>query len=377
MAGDHSYRKAATGAALIAALTLTLTLTLALVGCGDRGAKAPTAEETSQSVVEAAADPCATGGTLGASLGGAFGEALCGDPDLQPLLGQVKTNLVEAAADLPMADARQLAEGQTQWLQSLRVGCGIGEGKIPLTTEQEDCVSGSLKRRAEQAAVAVTQQGGFTFQAVEVNRAAPLAVDIASEGEGQFGPTAITQEIRYPRIQGETPQIKRFNELMAQRPQYGLQDQTSELVDYKIAFAGPELVSVRFALSESSAGSIRPSNGEKVVTVVMSTGEPLKETDVFSAPPARWKAFIIQRVTRDLRRQLNALDPALALPAPEVADTATKTKNWVITENDLVVIFPSESIGPHALGSFEVKIPWADMRTLLNPDAPAPIKRAA
>jgi hypothetical protein len=107
----------------------------------------------------------------------------------------------------------------------------------------------------------------------------------------------------------------------------------------------------------------------------MATGEPLKETDVFAAPPARWKTFIVSRVTRDLRRQFNAMDPGIELRAAEVADTATKTKNWVITEDALVVLFPPESIGPHALGDFEVKIPWADMRTLLNPQAPAPIRQ--
>ena len=125
---------------------------------------------------------------------------------------------------------------------------------------------------------------------------------------------------------------------------------------------------------ENAATAIRPSNGEKVVTVVMSTGEPLKEEDVFSAPPARWKAWLAQRVSRDLRRQFNAMDPGIELRAPEVLDTATKTKNWLITEEGLIVLFPPESIGPHALGNFEVKIPWSEMKALLNPNAPAPIK---
>jgi Protein of unknown function (DUF3298) len=361
MAASQSYRIAATGAALV--------LTLALAACGDRGKGKTAAEDapTARSLVEAAADPCTSVST-------AFGEALCGDPDLQGLVGQVKTNLVQAAGDIPVDAARQVAEGQQQWLESVRIGCGIGGGKIPLSTEQEACVSGALKRRVDQAAQTITQRGGYTFQAVELNRAAPM-VEAAGAG-AEFAPTAITQEIRFPRIQGDAPAVRRFNELMAQRPQYGLTDQVSEYVDYNIAFAGPELISVRFSSSENAAGAIRPSNDEKVVTVVMATGEPLKEADVFSAPEARWKAFIVQRVTRDLRRQFNAIDPGIELRAAEVADTATKTKNWLVTEDALVVLFPPESIGPHALGNFEVKIPWADMKALLNPAAPAPIRRS-
>lgn len=363
MARVKSYRNGAVSAALL--------LTMALAGCGDRGGgtkDAPKAAETSATVVEAAADPCG-------SVGSAFGEALCGDPDLSPLVGQVKSRLVEAASDIPIDAARQLAEGQTQWLQATRIACGIGEGKIPLTPDQEGCLSGALKRRAEQAASAVTQQGGYTFQAVEVNRAQPITAEVAAEmGGGEYAPVAITQEIRFPRLQGDSPQIRRFNELMTQRPAYGLTDQTSEFVDYRIAYAGPELISVRFTTMENAATAIRPSNGEKVITVVMSTGEPLKEEDVFSAPPARWKAWLAQRVSRDLRRQFNAMDPGIELRAPEVLDTATKTKNWLITEEGLIVLFPPESIGPHALGNFEVKIPWSEMKALLNPNAPAPIK---
>lgn len=364
MALGESYRKAAAGAALI----VVLIAPLALAGCGDKtkaGKDDAAKTETAAGLIEAAADPC-----TGAST--AFTQALCGDPDLQGLVGQVKTNLVQAAADVPMDSAREIAEGQTQWLESTRIACGIGETKVPLTPEQENCVSGALKQRAERAAQTVTQRGGFTFQAVELNRAAPVVETAGADG---FGPVAIEQNIRFPRIQGDTPPIRRFNELMAQRPQYALSDQTSEYVDYTIAFAGPELISVRFTTSENSAGAAHPSNGEKVITVVMSTGEPLKETDVFAAPEARWKAFIVQRVTRDLRRQFNAMAPSIELRAAEVADTATKTKNWLVTENELVVLFPPESIGPHALGNFEVKIPWADMKALLNPQAPAPIRR--
>lgn len=361
MACAMSYRNRAIGTALI--------LTMALAACGERGGgKKAEVEATPTSVVEAAADPCG-------SVGGAFGEALCGDPDLSPLVGEVKSRLVEAAGAIPLDAARQLANGQAEWLQATRVSCGIGEGKIPLTAEQEGCLAGALRRRAEQASSAVTQKGGYTFQAVELNRAQPIAAEVAAElGGGEYAPVAITQEIRFPRLQGDSPQIRRFNELMTQRPQYVLTDQTSEFVDYRIAYAGPELISVRFTTMDMTASAARPNNGEKVVTVVMSTGEPLKEEDVFSAPPARWKAWLAQRVSRDLRRQFNAMDPGIELRAPEVLDTATKTKNWLITEEALVVLFPPESIGPHALGNFEVKIPWSEMKALLNPNAPAPIK---
>ena len=220
MAVDYnSYRMAAASAALI----------LGLAACGNPAAKPETlAEVTSQSVVEAAADPCA-------GMSGAYGEALCGDPDLQPLVGQVKTRLVEAAGGVAVASARQIADGQTQWLEATRVACGIGAGKIPLTKEQKDCVVGSLRRRTEQASATVTQQGGYTFQAVEINRAQPVTAEVAAEmGGDETAPGAVTKEIRFPRIEGDSPQIQKFNALMAQRPQRSLADATSEFVDYRV-----------------------------------------------------------------------------------------------------------------------------------------------
>lgn len=346
-----------------------IALALALAACGPKGdgkskdAKGPV---TAQSIVEAAADPCG-------SVSGAYGQALCGDPDLQPLVGQVKSTLVEAANAISTEGAQQLAQGQTAWMESTRVSCGIADTKVPLTAPQEECVKNALTARAQAAGQAVQKAGGFVFQTVEINKAQALA---ASEDGTDTGVFAVTKEIRFPRIEGDSPQVKRFNDLMQQRPQYGVQDQTSEWLNYKISFAGPELVSVRFTGSDMSVGAAHPNDSEKVVTVVMATGEPLKETDVFAAPPARWQAAIVQRCRRELVRQLKERGAgADEIPAAELQDTAIKTKNWAITDQALVVIFPSESLGSHALGAFEVTIPWTDLAPLLNPAAPAPIRR--
>jgi hypothetical protein len=344
---------------------------LALTACGpaekkEAAVKAPT---TPSEIVEAAADPCTT-------VSGAYGKWLCGDPELAPLMTQVKANLVEAAGALSAPSAQQLGTGQKEWVEAVRVECGIGTGDVPLTAEQEECVRGQLTSRIKEAQEAVLREGGFTFQTIEVNRAAPIAAQIAADnGLGDDAPP-VTQEIKYPRIEGDSPQIKRFNELMIQRAKYGLADATSETVSYAISFAGPELVSVRFDMYEYSAGAAHPSNSSKAVSVVMKTGELLTAADVFSAPEARWKATIATRALRDITKQLRAVSPELRADRGEVADTATKTQNWLITEKDLVILFPPYSFGaPHAAGGLEVKIPWTELAPMLNAQAPAPIRR--
>lgn len=351
--------------------TAAMVLALALGACGDAGkagkGKEAAAPASAQSIVEAAADPCT-------EVSGGYLQALCGDPDLKPLVGEIKSNLVEAASTISTQGAQQLAQSQRDWIESTRVGCGIGDAKAPLTSEQETCVKSALTGRARAAAQAVQQNGGFTFQTVEINRAVALPAEATAEFGPDSGFHAVTKEIRFPRIEGDSPQIRKFNDLMQQRPVYGAQDQMSEWLDYKIAFAGPELVSVRFTGLEMALGAAHPNDSEKVVTVVMATGEPLKETDVFSAPQARWQGEILRKVRRDLARQIRERGGPPDIDQDTLADTALKLKNWAITQDALVVVIPSDTIGPRALGSFEVKIPWKDLAPLLNPQAPAPIR---
>ncbi len=359
-------RSGARGAGLACAMMLAL----AACGAKDDGKDADAAP-TAQSIVEAAADPCG-------SVTGAYGQALCGDPDLTSLVGQVKANLVEAASAISTQGAQQLAQGQTQWVESTRVGCGIADTKVPLTALQEQCVKDALTARAQVATQAVQKTGGFVFQTVEINRAQALPESVTAEmGGPESGLFAVTKEIRFPRIEGDSPQIRRFNELMTQRPQYGAQEQTNEVLQYHIAYAGPELVSVRFRGTDMSVGAAHPNDSDKVVTVVMATGEPLKETDVFSAPTATWRADLLRRVRRNLVAQMRepSRGGAFEIPEAELADTALKVKNWVITEDALLIVIPSDTIGPRVLGAFEVKIPWTDLARLLNPNAPAPIRR--
>jgi hypothetical protein len=350
-------------------ITLALMAALAVTACGNgpekqKAAKAPT---TPVEIVEAAADACQ-------SVSGAYGKWLCGDPELSPLMQQVGAELKDAAGSISIDGAQLMADGQKQWVEAVRVECGIGTGDVPLTGDQEQCVRQNLDARVKEAAQAVQEKGGFIFQTVEVTKTEPVSVEAASAG-GTALP--VSKEIRFPKIEGDTPQIRKFNELMLHRPQYGVADQTTEIVRYTIAYAGQELVSVRFETSEYAAEAARPNNSAKAVTVVMSTGDALQASDVFSAPEARWKAALLTRAMRDLVRQTKEFGPDVTPVREEVADTLSKPQNWLITEEALVLLFPQDSIGlPYAAGGFEVKVKWADLAPMLNAQAPAPIRRA-
>jgi hypothetical protein len=210
---------------------------------------------------------------------------------------------------------------------------------------------------------------------MELVDATPVAAEIAS-GMGGSAPVAVERDIRFPRIDGaQTPSIRRFNELVAQQPQFQLGDATNENVDYTIAYAGEELISVKFIVSADSITAANATNTVKAVTVVMSDGgRLLTETDVFRADSG-WQDFITDRAVARIAREFP--DYSNFPPRRDVYETATKPHLWLITERGLVLMFPPLSFGgSHADGGIEVTIPWADLREYLNPAAPAPIRAA-
>lgn len=335
-----------------------------LAGCGPRGEQEAEQEQGATVEIAAALDPCAGGE--------GFAQNLCKNRALAALDTQIRESLVAQAESISPEGAQLLVRNEQEWREAQRINCGIIDPDATPNAEQEQCLQSRLRERAIEARTAVQQIGGYTFQRVEDVRAEPVTAQIAeASGMGEDAPPSIVREIRYPRIDGETPEIQRFNQLMAQRPSTDLEDATSEVVDYQIAYAGPQIVSVRFDMSQDTLGGAHPDTSSKAVTVVMDTGRQLTAADVFRSG-VDWQQFITQRAVREITSQFS--DYNFVPPEADVRANATKPHLWLVTEQGLVILFPPYSFGgPHALGGTEVTIPWRDLRQYLNPNAPAPI----
>jgi hypothetical protein len=344
---------------------------LALAGCQ------PTAKndaETAPVTIEAQLDPCQdkTG----------VAQLICKDETLGPAAQEVRGALVEAANSVSEEGGKLIVDAQRRWLETQRVICGVDAGK----PDAEACLKTALDERAKEARTAVEQVGGFTFQTVEISSATAVTAEAAAaSGLGEEAPGAIATDIRFPRIDNpkNDPIIARFNEAVRQTPRFSLADQTEEVVNYRIAFAGPELVSVRFDLYDMTLGAASPNTGMKAVTINMKTGAPLAATDVFTAGTG-WEKDLQKRVMAGIAKQLvergairRTREAAGIVPAAELGDAVTKPHLWTVTEGALVVLIPEGTIGPGALGDFEVAVPWTDLKAYLNPAAPSPIRPAA
>jgi len=310
---------------------------------------------------------------------GAFAGAICKNQTLAALDSQVRETLVAEASSVSDAGAQMIVQSQQRWLEAQRVGCGVIDPDAALTSEQQTCLAGALRARAQAAAATVQEVGGRKFQQVEIVGATAVTAEAAASVglSDDVAPAAVMRDIRFPRIDGDaSPQAQRFNQLVAQQPQYRLEDQTEEVVNYKIVYAGPDIISVRFETYENALGAAHPDNSLKAVTVVMSgEGRALAVSDVFRAG-SRWEDFVTRRAVSALTQQFR--DAAFTPPQRDVRETATKAHLWLVSEAGLTLLFPPYSFGgPHVLGGAEVTIPWSDLRPYLNPQAPAPIRAAA
>ncbi|MCR6645030.1 MAG: DUF3298 and DUF4163 domain-containing protein [Terricaulis sp.] len=339
----------------------------ALIACGDRGAKT---DASSSEAISAALDVCDARGE-------GFARRICENRQLAEIDGEIRETLVAGAASVSDAGAQLLVQNQTRWRDVARVSCGLLDLETAPTQEQQACLEQSFRSRLADARTAVQEVGGYTFQRVELLDAQPVtAATAGAEALGDEAPVAIERDIRFPRIDGrQSPEIQRFNDLVARNPRRSLSDATSEVVDYEIVFAGPELISVRFTGSEYTLGAAHPNNNADAVTVLMREGRVISAADVFREDSG-WADFLTRRSVEQITRDF--ADYGFVPPERDVRETATKPHLWLINDQALIILFPPYSFGgPHALGGTEVTIPWADLREYLNPAAPAPIRPAA
>jgi uncharacterized protein len=344
---------------------------LGLAACNDAGTGANKTEQSSSARISAALDVCAQPHDE-------FAQRVCANQRLAALDRQVRTALISEAADVSDAGAALLVQNQTRWRNAQQVACGITDADAQPTAEQQACLEGRFRARVAESRNAVQQIGGYTFQRMELVDAAPVAGARMAAPSGAETTPAVERYIYFPRIDGpQTPQIRRFNELVAQEPQFRLEDATSEATDYTITYAGPELISVRFNALQETYGAANVNHIVKAVTVLMTEGRPLAAEDVFQAN-SHWQDFITDRAVADIQRQLPDYPRP---PRRDVYETATKAHLWLVTERGLELLFPPLSVGGWSQADppegLEVTIPWADLRPYLNPAAPAPIRPSA
>lgn len=237
--------------------------------------------------------------------------------------------------------------------------------KLELSSPPAAALAGTEARRSPELSE-------YAFRRMTFVEAAP-AFPTGRDADPSANPArAVIRDIHFPSLANpETPARMRFNSVMEQRPRFRRDELTNEVVDYEIVYAGKDLISVRFDCGVDTIGAAHPWGSSYGATVLMDSGHLLEAGDVFSVETG-WQDFITTRAADDISRQLDEYD--FTPTAADVRGTAIDVRQWLITENALVLLFPTLSFGaPYVAGSVEVAIPWSDLAPFLSAQAPAPI----
>ncbi len=148
-------------------------------------------------------------------------------------------------------------------------------------------------------------------------------------------------------------------------------DMKSSLVaTYEVARVDDALSSILVEVSRYFAPQPHPARALLTFTHDLHTGKRLALADLFN-PGAPYLETLSEQ-----SRQLLAAQPGFDQLTGFTTGTEPKAENfaaWTLTDQDLVITFAEYQVAPYALGTPHVSIPFASLRTLLDPNGPLAI----
>ncbi len=149
-------------------------------------------------------------------------------------------------------------------------------------------------------------------------------------------------------------------------------DQRSALKgSYEVSRIDDALLSTRVHASPYFAGAAHPGSVQVTFNFDLRTGKRLALADLFTADVPYLATLSAHS------RLLLATQPGIGgLPefvTPGTEPTADNFAHWTLSDQDLVITFDQYQVAPGAAGTPHVSIPFASLRTILDPTGPLAI----
>ena len=142
-------------------------------------------------------------------------------------------------------------------------------------------------------------------------------------------------------------------------------------VEYEVALAQDDLISIEFNVSEFYQGAAHPNSFSEVVNYDLKNGRQLKLSDLFK-PGAKYLQTLSSYAIADLKKQSKEKGDALT-EADIQSGAGPKGENynkWTITRKGVGINFDAYQVGPYAVGAWAVIVPYSNLKDLINPDGP-------
>src|ERR1051325_1178158 len=140
-------------------------------------------------------------------------------------------------------------------------------------------------------------------------------------------------------------------------------------VNYDIALAQDDLVSVKFDVGSYYMGAAHPNSYSEVINYDLKNGKELKLSDLFK-PGAKYLQAIATYCIADLKKQANEKGLTNEEIERGAAASPKNYNSWTITKRGIGINFDSYQVGPYAAGPQFVLVPYSTLKDLINPEGP-------
>lgn len=125
------------------------------------------------------------------------------------------------------------------------------------------------------------------------------------------------------------------------------------------------IISVRFDISPSYAGTAHPAHLLKVVNYDLNTGKDYSLNDLFSG---NYLEVISNYSSKELKKQLQDSDEKWLSEGS--AAKPENYSNWNIKSNGILITFAAYQVAAYAVGQPEVLIPYSELKSVIPATSP-------
>lgn len=269
-------------------------------------------------------------------------------------------------------------------LATTLAACGGGGGKSAGTTGTGDSVRSETTAKPRPTTTHVTKPATTEAPATTVT---PLRPEFHTESlTGRDAQLGYEYQVDYPQLAGladpkvqdsvnavlkavGTDQVKEFVDALTKDPVSTIAgDQPSTLdVNPDTSLLSPDLASIVFDVSMYSSGAAHPAGFILTHTFDLHTGKELQLGDLF-LPGSKFLDEIAAISRADLADQLGGPldDVGIQGSAPDLQNY----QSWLLSPTGLRIIFGEYQVGPYAIGTPSIDIPWAKLQDVVDTNGP-------
>jgi hypothetical protein len=137
--------------------------------------------------------------------------------------------------------------------------------------------------------------------------------------------------------------------------------QSFQQIDYDAVYFGRGIISINFKISWYMSGAAHPNSFSSVLNYDLLTGTSLVLSDLFVSG-SDYLGDISAYCIQDLNDRGLLMFPEGANP------TVENYKSWNITQSGLRITFDPYQVGPYAMGTQVVNVPYAELSSILRVD---------